>query len=152
MKTHISLNVHDIKRSVEFDQRVFGVAPQTQTGDYARFDLATPPLNFSLVFTTTDISRVNHFGMEAESANEFGEWERHLQDEGLVDRIEIGTDCCFAQQNKVWFTDPDGNLWEIFIVFEQLPITKSLKETGCCVASRELTVLATCGCSSTTKR
>jgi ABC-type phosphate transport system substrate-binding protein len=26
------------------------------------------------------------------------------------------TDCCYALQDKVWVTDPDGNQWEIFVV------------------------------------
>jgi hypothetical protein len=24
--------------------------------------------------------------------------------------------CCYAVQDKVWVTDPDGNAWEVFVV------------------------------------
>ncbi|MGD1911760.1 MAG: glyoxalase/bleomycin resistance/dioxygenase family protein, partial [Rivularia sp. (in: cyanobacteria)] len=29
---------------------------------------------------------------------------------------EKNTDCCYALQDKVWVTDPDGNKWEVFVV------------------------------------
>ena len=146
MKTHISLNVHDVKASVEFYQKVFGVGPQKQAGDYAKFDLTNPPLNFSLISAPADLSRVNHLGIEFESANELASWEQRLQEHGLVDRIEMDADCCFARQNKVWFSDPDGNYWEVFTVLEQLPVTTPLNETGCCVHSSESSRTTLCGC------
>jgi len=35
MRPHISLDVRNVAASVEFYQKVFGVAPQKQTTDYA---------------------------------------------------------------------------------------------------------------------
>ena len=35
--------------SVAFYEKVFGVPPQKQTADYAKFDLIEPALNFSLL-------------------------------------------------------------------------------------------------------
>jgi hypothetical protein len=29
---------------------------------------------------------------------------------------QIGTTCCFAKQDKVWATGPDGEGWEIYTV------------------------------------
>ena len=29
---------------------------------------------------------------------------------------EMNVDCCFALQDKVWVTDPDGNRWKFFTV------------------------------------
>lgn len=147
MKTHISLNVRNVQTSIGFYQKVFGVAPQKQAGDYAKFDLTTPPLNFSLIAAPADISRVNHLGIEVASVKELASWEGRLQEHGILGRIEIDTDCCYARQSKVWFTDPDGNPWEVFTVLEQLPVTKPLKETGCCVPSNETTSTLACGCS-----
>jgi len=132
MRPHISLNVRDVPTSVEFYRKVFGVHPQKQTADYAKFDLATPALNFSLVSSTGTISDVNHFGIEVDSPGEVAEWERHLQEQGILDTVENNVDCCYARQDKVWFTDPGGNHWEVFTVLEQLPVTTPLKETACC--------------------
>ena len=42
MRPHLSLDVRDVSASVAFYQKVFGVAPQKQTTDYAKFDLSEP--------------------------------------------------------------------------------------------------------------
>jgi hypothetical protein len=98
-----------VPASVTFYQKVFGVAPQKQTTDYAKFDLTHPALNFSLVSSTGRISSVDHLGIEVESVEEIAAWKRHLQEEGILDRVEENTACCFARQDKLWISDPDGN-------------------------------------------
>lgn len=132
MRPHLSLDVRNVPVSVEFYRKVFGVAPQKQTKDYAKFDLTEPALNFSLVSSTGEISRVNHLGIEVESVTEIAAWKQRLQDEGILEKVEEDVACCFARQDKLWFTDPDGNPWEVFTVHEQFPVTTSLKETSCC--------------------
>lgn len=133
MRAHVSLDVHNVSASVEFYQKVFGVAPQKQAADYAKFDLTEPALNFSLVSTTGTISRVNHLGIEVGSADQIAAWKRRLQQQGILEKVEEDIACCFARQDKLWFTDPDGNAWEVFTVHEQLPVSGPLKATGCCV-------------------
>jgi catechol 2,3-dioxygenase-like lactoylglutathione lyase family enzyme len=132
MRPHISLNVRDVHASVEFYRKVFGVDPQKQTADYAKFDLTRPPLNFSLVSSTGLISAVNHLGIEVESPGDVVAWERRLHEQGILERVEQDVTCCFARQDKVWFTDPDGNHWEVFTVLEQLPVTTPLEDSSCC--------------------
>lgn len=132
MRPHISLNVRDVPTSVEFYRKVFGVTPQKQTADYAKFDLTTPPLNFSLVSSTRAISAVTHLGIEVESPAEVAEWERYLHTQGVLDTVEKDVNCCYARQDKAWFTDPDGNKWEVFTVLEQLPVAMPLKDAACC--------------------
>jgi catechol 2,3-dioxygenase-like lactoylglutathione lyase family enzyme len=133
MRPHISLDVRNVPASVEFYQKVFGVAPQKQTADYAKFDLAAPALNFSLVSSSGKVSAVNHLGIEVKSINDIARWKQQLLELGILERIEENIACCFARQDKLWFTDPDGNPWEVFTVHEQLPVTGTLKTTGCCV-------------------
>lgn len=43
------MDVRDVPASIEFYQKVFGIAPQKQTVDHVKFDLAAPALNLSLV-------------------------------------------------------------------------------------------------------
>ena len=132
MRPHISLNVRDVPTSVEFYRKVFGVNPQKQTADYAKFALTTPSLNFSLVSSTGAISAVNHFGIEVDAPDDVATWERHLHEQGILAMVEKDVVCCYARQDKVWFTDPDGNHWEVITVLEQLPVTTSLKDASCC--------------------
>jgi catechol 2,3-dioxygenase-like lactoylglutathione lyase family enzyme len=133
MRPHISLDVRDVPASVAFYRKVFGVLPQKQTADYAKFDLIRPPLNLSLVSASGAISSVNHLGIEVETTGEMAAWKARLQEQGLLEKIEENQACCFARQDKLWFSDPDGNAWEVFTVREQLAVTGPLKATGCCV-------------------
>lgn len=133
MRPHLSLNVRNVPDSVAFYEKVFGVEPQKQTEDYAKFDLTAPALNFSLVSTTGTISAVNHLGIEVESVDQIAAWKQRLQKQGILEKVEEDIACCFARQDKLWFTDPDGNAWEVFMVHEQLVVSGPLKNTGCCV-------------------
>ncbi len=134
MRLHLSLDVRNVPDSVEFYQKVFGVASQKQTTDYAKFDLTSPALNFSLVSSTEKVSRVNHLGIEVESVDDIAGWKQRLQERGILEKIEESVECCFARQDKLWFTDPDGNPWEVFTVHEQLAVEGPLAQTGCCVS------------------
>ena len=133
MRPHLSLDVRNVPVSVEFYQKVFGVAPQKQTTDYAKFDLTAPALNFSLVSSTEKVSRVNHLGIEVESVDAIAGWKQRLQEQGILEKVVEDVACCFARQDKLWFTDPDGNPWEVFTVHEQLAVEGPLARSGCCV-------------------
>lgn len=143
MRAHLSINVRNVSESAEFYGRVFGVKPQKQTKDYAKFDLKEPSLNFSMLTAQNgrQPSQVNHLGIEVESAKEVAEWKGRLDSLGVKTLSEEATDCCYALQDKVWFQDPDGNSWEVFYVHAQLPVeaaeppkAKSMCKagSGCC--------------------
>jgi catechol 2,3-dioxygenase-like lactoylglutathione lyase family enzyme len=147
MRPHVSLDVRNVPASVAFYQKVFGVAPQKQTQDYAKFDLTQPALNFSLVSSTGRLSCVDHLGIEVESVEEMAAWKERLQAQGILDKVEENTACCFARQDKLWFSDPDGNAWEVFTVHEQLPVDGTLSSTGCCIPNKAAKGLPTCSTS-----
>lgn len=123
MRAHLSINVSNVPESVKFYEKVFGVKPQKMTEDYAKFDLKSPSLNFTMQSgSSRDLSRVNHLGIEVDSAEAITLWESLLTERGVLTKNEENTECCFARQDKIWLQDPDGNSWEIFYVHEQLPI------------------------------
>jgi catechol 2,3-dioxygenase-like lactoylglutathione lyase family enzyme len=132
MRAHVSINVTDVPKSVTFYQKIFGVEPQKQTGSYAKFDLKSPSLNFSMQSGKAELSRVSHFGVEVESMDEVGQWEKRLIESGVLKLKESETNCCYAKQSKLWFTDPDGNAWEVFYVHEQLPVTEETRKASAC--------------------
>ena len=145
MRPHLSLDVRNVPTSVEFYQKVFGVAPQKQTADYAKFDLTAPALNLALVSSTGTVSAVNHLGIEVESADDIARWKQQLLERGILEKVEVGAECCFARQDKLWFTDPDGNPWEVFTVHEQLAVEGPLAQTGCCAPKgKGVSELTTC--------
>jgi catechol 2,3-dioxygenase-like lactoylglutathione lyase family enzyme len=125
MRPHVSINVQNVAESVMFYEKMFGVKPQKQTDSYAKFDLQKPALNFSMQ-TGKNVSQVNHFGIEVDSADAVKLWEDLFIARGLITQPEEQTECCFAIQDKVWVKDPDGNTWEVFYVHQQLqPENKS---------------------------
>jgi catechol 2,3-dioxygenase-like lactoylglutathione lyase family enzyme len=148
MRPHLSLDVRNVPASVEFYQKLFNVRPQKQAEDYAKFDLTEPALNLSLVSSTGKVSMVNHLGIEVQSTAEITAWKQRLQEEGVLAKVEEDIACCFARQDKLWFTDPDGNAWEIFTVHEELQVEGPLKQSGCCVLKGNGTTQpATCAAS-----
>ena len=117
-KVHVALNVTDVNRSVEFYQAMFGAEPVKWKPGYAKFDIEEPPLNLSLNHQEKINERgaLNHLGIEVLStADVLGAKER-LRRAGLRSCDEMNVDCCFALQDKIWVSDPDGYRWEIFTV------------------------------------
>ena len=145
MRPHLSLDVRNVPASVEFYQQVFGVAPQKQTADYAKFDLTAPTLNLVLVSSTGTVRAVNHLGIEVESVDDIARWKQQRLERGILEKVEEGVACCFERQDKLWFTDPDGNPWEVFTVHEQLAVEGPLAQTGCCAPKgKGVSAPATC--------
>ena len=152
LKAHLAINVRDVERSIGFYEKMFGIAPSKVRPGYAKFDVANPPLNFTLnQVPFGERGALSHLGIQVGSTEDVlavrGKW----QEAGLAPRDEMKTDCCYAVQDKAWVSDPDGNSWEVFVVLEDnLPE----KETGgvCCapVATEQAESAAASSCCSTT--
>src|SRR4051812_37646711 len=101
MRVHLSIDVSDVAKSVSFYSKVFGVLPQKQSIDYAKFDLKSPPFNFSMQSAPDKApSRVSHLGIEVDSTQDVDDWRAKLETLGFVTRPEENTECCFARQDK----------------------------------------------------
>jgi catechol 2,3-dioxygenase-like lactoylglutathione lyase family enzyme len=140
-KAHIAIRVLDIARSIEFYRRLFGIEPAKVCSEYAKFDVANPPLNFTLNQDRAgEPGAVSHLGIQVNSTSEVLAVREQWRDRGLLTRDEMNTECCYAVQDKTWVRDPDGNQWEVFVVLEDhLPepatTEKSCCTPSCCVAS-----------------
>lgn len=119
MKTHLALNVHDLSRSVAFYRKLFDVEPSKVRKGYAKFDLANPPLNFTLNERAHDgQGALSHLGLQVATTEDVLATRERWHECGLVTRDEMQTNCCFATQDKTWVLDPDGNEWEVFVVLK----------------------------------
>ena len=130
LKAHISLNVKDTEKSVEFYQKLFGIEPLKIREGYAKFDVQNPPLNLALnQVSTAGHGSLSHLGIQVGSTEDVLETKKRWEKSGLVTADEMQTNCCYALQDKTWVSDPDGNEWEVFVVLED-----NLQETNmCCV-------------------
>jgi catechol 2,3-dioxygenase-like lactoylglutathione lyase family enzyme len=117
-KTHVALNVTNIGKSIAFYQAMFGLAPVKHKVDYAKFDIASPPLNLTLNLAekVQQGGALSHLGVQVESTDEVKAAIYRFKEAGLTLFEEKDTNCCYALQDKVWVTDPDGNRWEVFVV------------------------------------
>jgi catechol-2,3-dioxygenase len=59
---------------------------------------------------------LSHLGVQVESSDDVKAAISRFKEAGLALFEEKDTNCCYALQDKVWVTDPDGNGWEIFVV------------------------------------
>jgi catechol 2,3-dioxygenase-like lactoylglutathione lyase family enzyme len=133
LKAHLAINVRDVNASIEFYKKLFGIEPAKVRKGYAKFDVLNPPLNFTLnEVPFKDAGALSHMGIQVSSTSDVMRVRERWIEAGLVLRDEMGTDCCYAVQDKTWAFDPDGNEWEVFVVLEDhLPE----KDAGaqCCV-------------------
>jgi catechol 2,3-dioxygenase-like lactoylglutathione lyase family enzyme len=121
VKFHASLNVSDIAKSVAFYRVLLGVEPAKVKDDYAKFDLAEPPLVLSLIPGTPAAGgALNHAGLRVRNGDELVAIQRRLEMAGLRTEREDGVECCYAKQTKFWVADPDKALWEVYVFHEDV--------------------------------
>ena len=48
LKAHLSLNVRNVDRSIQFYRKLLGIEPSKVRAGYAKFDVHNPPLNLAL--------------------------------------------------------------------------------------------------------
>jgi len=138
-KAHVAIHVNDVDASIEFYGKLFGIEPCKVRTGYAKFDVANPPLNFTLnEGKGVGQGALSHLGIQVESTADVLAMRRSWQERGLSPRDEMKTECCYALQDKAWVRDPDGNEWEVFAVLEdnlpeKLAAEKSFCAPDCCV-------------------
>jgi catechol 2,3-dioxygenase-like lactoylglutathione lyase family enzyme len=136
LKPHLAINVRNVERSIAFYRKMFGIEPSKVRKGYAKFDVQTPALNFTLnEVPFTNSGALSHMGIQVASTADVLSLRNKWADAGLYTRDEMQTDCCYATQDKTWVRDPDGNEWEAFVVLvDNLP-EKQTKEAEPCCAS-----------------
>src|SRR5215217_269505 len=120
-RIHIALAVKNLEQSVAFYRTLFGQGPTKTRPRYAKFEVAEPPVNLALnevVGTTGPNNPVAHFGVQVKSTAAVEAVAARLREAGLQTAAEENVTCCYAVQNKVWATDPDGNKWEVYVVLD----------------------------------
>lgn len=115
-RIQLALNVDKLDKAVAFYSTLFNTAPAKLKDGYANFAIADPPLKLVLVENPGKGGAINHLGLEVETSEEVLAEIARLTGKGLFTEEQIGTTCCFATQDKVWVTGPDGRKWEIYTV------------------------------------
>lgn len=134
-RIHIGLAVNDLDRSLDFYRTLLGQEPTKTRPHYAKFEVAEPPVNLSLNEVggaTGPNNPVAHFGIQVKSTEAVSMVADRLKKAGLETAVEDNVTCCYAVQNKVWATDPDGNKWEVYVVLDNEGKQHHSSEAECC--------------------
>lgn len=142
-RLHVHVAVDDLANSIRFYSTLFGAEPTVVKGDYAKWMLDDPRVNFAISQGSDTRKGIEHLGIQAESGDELAQVYGRLK---AADRpvLEEGcTTCCYAKSEKSWISDPDGVVWEAFFtngestVYGDSPelgtLSDSLGDDKCCL-------------------
>lgn len=112
----LALNVDNLETAIQFYSKLFKTLPAKIKPGYANFAITEPALKLVLPENPGQGGSINHLGVEVQSSETVHEEIARLSNEGLFTDKEINTTCCFATQDKVWVSAPDGERWEVYTV------------------------------------
>ena len=133
---HVHLHVDDLARSIGFYSKLFAAEPARREGDYAKWMLDDPPVNFA-ISTRGAKAGIDHLGIQTDDAAELAALKARAEaaDMALLDEGE--TTCCYARSEKHWITDPQGIAWEHFHTLGNIPVFNeaarpAAAQSACC--------------------
>jgi hypothetical protein len=129
---HVHVGVQDLERSIRFYSTLFGTAPAVTKGDYAKWMLEDPRINFA-ISTRARTQGVDHLGLQADTGEELEDIGQRLAAADVATTPQKNASCCYAKSDKYWTVDPQGIAWESFHTLDSVPVYG--KDTGgaaCC--------------------
>jgi len=117
---HVHVSVADLSQSIRFYSTLFGSEPAVVKGDYAKWMLEDPRVNFAISQRGARPG-LDHLGLQTDSDEELEGLNAQLQSADLAIAAEKETACCYARSNKYWVTDPTGIAWEAFHTLGDVP-------------------------------
>ena len=133
---HVHVHVDDLAKSIGFYSKLFAAEPTRIEGDYAKWMLDDPRINFA-ISTRGSKAGIDHLGFQTDDAEELAALKARAEaaDMALLDEGE--TTCCYARSEKHWVTDPQGIAWEHFHTLGNIPVfneaaAAQTTATACC--------------------
>lgn len=143
-RLHLNLRVTDLDASVPYYTALFGAEPTKRRGDYAKWDLAEPSVNFALTLADEVHPKgVEHLGVEVTEQAELSEALQRAEAAGSLE-VEGRVTCCYADSSKGWSADPDGVAWELFLTHGDAEAMRgagaATEDVMCCTQKASLEV------------
>lgn len=130
-RVQLALNVSDLEGSVAFYSKLFNSEPAKRKPGYANFAIDQPPLKLVLI-ENADGGSINHLGVEVKDTDLVRQAGDRFSVTGLDTDVEDSVECCYAVQDKVWVTAPDGERWEYYTVLENSQKKSDASAEGSC--------------------
>jgi len=118
---HVHLAVRDLAESIRFYSTVFGAEPAVRKPDYAKWMLDDPRVNFA-ISQRGGVPGVNHLGLQVDTDDELQAMQQQLHNADQAMVTERDAQCCYANADKYWITDPQGIAWETFHTLGTIPV------------------------------
>lgn len=118
---HVHVSVPDLQASIRFYTALFGAPPSVAKGDYAKWMMEEPAVNFAISQRSAEIG-IDHLGFQTDDPAELAAMKAQAQAADLGVADEGLTTCCYARSDKHWITDPQGIAWEHFQTLEDIPV------------------------------
>lgn len=136
-RMHVSLYVSNIYQTADFYSKFFGQDPDKIKPDYTKFTLEQPSLIISFVQNAEKVSSdFGHLGIQVETLTELHARLEATKTKQVSVLEEMGTNCCYANQDKYWVTDPDGYMWEVYYFHQDVefndPRYQAEDANACC--------------------
>jgi catechol 2,3-dioxygenase-like lactoylglutathione lyase family enzyme len=120
-KFHLSLNVSNLERAIAFYRVLFDTPPAKHYPDYAKFEVAEPAVIFSLVpHRPSSGSAMGHLGFRLPDVESVQAIAARLEAAALKTQTQECTRCGYAEQYRLWVSDPDGNFWALYAIARHL--------------------------------
>jgi hypothetical protein len=117
-RLHVHVSVDDLAQSVRFYSTLFATEPTVLKGDYAKWMLEDPRVNFA-ISKRGHATGIEHLGIQVEDEAELAEVYDRLSRAERPIVEEKATTCCYAKSDKQWIADPQGVAWETFLTHGQ---------------------------------
>ncbi len=139
-RMHVSLYCSDIQKTIDFYSGFFGQQPAKTKADYCKFILEKPSLIISFVANKDRATgQFGHLGFQVETKAMLMERLAIANTQSIDVLEEMETNCCYANQDKFWVTDPDGVMWEVYVFNEDVewndPRYSSQESSACCAST-----------------
>lgn len=113
-RLHVHVSVEDLAKSIQFYSTLFAAEPTVTKGDYAKWMLDDPRVNFAISQRDSETG-IRHLGIQVEDRAELADVYSRLQRAEAPILEEGATTCCYAKSEKSWVADPQGIQWETFL-------------------------------------
>jgi catechol 2,3-dioxygenase-like lactoylglutathione lyase family enzyme len=137
---HVSLNVADLPAAIASYRKILGIEPAKVRPDYAKFELADPPVVLSLNPSDRP-GTVGHLGIRYAGTGDVATELVRVRTEAMDVLEQASATCCYVTADKFWVRDADGMPWEMYAVTADAevhsapspqPSTTDTPSAGCC--------------------
>src|SRR5258708_9751487 len=97
LKPHVSINVRNVERSIDFYRQLLGIEPSKVRTGYAKFDVQNPPLNLALnEAPITSRGALSHPGIQVASTEDVLAMKQKSSNAVLFTPHDMHTNSCYA--------------------------------------------------------